>query len=190
MEKHCIMELPVLTAEFGNIEDKQGNSYVTRSVLDMKGVDLKSGSPELIIVMLNPGKCEIRNNSVSYDSTLHRIKNVIGGKIQWIRIINLSDVRCPESKSFYELVEKLPPEHSIFSEVRALELDEYLKGCQNVYFACGTSKKANELLLLAKNSIESRKLRILNESDDYYHPLMRPNAVRGKWESQVLLALK
>ena len=180
-------EYVTLLPEFRTIIDNNGEQWDSRICLDMKLNDSKSITPIIIIVMLNPGSCATEGQNVKWDSTLHRIKNILSSKVDWIRILNLSDIKCPKESNFFKLKDNFSEEHSIFN--RKKDLDKYVADGQLVFFACGTNEKSKILLDQAKAALLDKKVGILNEAEPYFHPLVRPDNLKPKWESQINAAL-
>lgn len=119
--------------------------------------------------------------TVRPDSTLNRVKDLINNqtKIEWIRILNLSDIVEAKSNIFFKKVSEFEAsdsyQHSIFSFSRRQKLLDLLNNGDLAIVACGTNVKNKDLLKHAIEALESIGVRILNRDNKFYHPLARPN---------------
>jgi len=109
----------------------------------------------------------------------------------YARILNLSDLRTPDSSELYSFVkssEASRVDHSIFSASRKAELDQLFIKDIPVIYGWGVSPI---LVPLAKQAIEmldiSNPLGMLkpNTQCSYYHPLPRIYAKQLEWLEQI-----
>ena len=178
----------------------ESSGYKLRKFLDIKRVAVALNEPDLMVVMMNPGSSYpldgIDNNSVPSeaepDTTQQQIMKVMdGAAFNYARILNLSDLRTPDSTELYRFLkseECSSVEHSIFSPNRKSELEQlFVKGIP-VIFGWGVNQA---LIPLAKQAIEalciSNPLGILkpNTRYSYYHPLPRIYAKQLEWVQHV-----
>ena len=181
------------------------NGYKFRKVLNIKKKITILKVPDLMVVMMNPGKSRplngIDNSDVESeaipDTTQSRIMEVmLNCEFDYARILNLSDARETSSGKFYQLISTFNKEnlaHSIFDERRKNDFDKYyIKGAKTI-LAWGVD---NSLTELAKNAIN----RIGNENCfgikkngleyAYYHPLP-PNFYKQKeWVEKITKQIK
>ena len=176
------------------------NGYKLRKYLDIKRVGVAANEPDLMVVMMNPGSSYpldgIDNNSVPSpaepDTTQHQIMKVMNSAaFNYARILNLSDLRTPDSNELYRFLkskECSSVEHSIFSPNRKSELAQLFVNGVPVIFGWGVNQA---LIPLAKKAIETlcikNPLGILkpNTRYSYYHPLPRIYAKQLEWVQHV-----
>ena len=168
-------------------ELKNAQESNCRLYLEIRQDNLVQTGPDLILVMLNPGSCkseQMKYNEeieVTPDQTLHRVKSLIKTipGLNWIRVLNLSDLINPKNNDFFknlkEIEKTADQHHSIFDDSRFEVLKQYIRARDKVYLACGIHPDSSELVAKAKSKIRSIGASILNKSDKYYHPLVRPN---------------
>lgn len=181
------------------------NGYKFRKVLNIKKNESKLKIPDLMVVMMNPGKSRPINGIDNSEEELEAVPDTTQSKImevmlncgfEYSRILNLSDARETSSGKFYQLIPLFDNEniaHSIFDERRKNDFDKYfIKGVKTI-LAWGVD---NSLTELAKNAIT----RIGNENCfgikkvgkeyAYYHPLP-PNYYKQKeWVEKVVEQIK
>lgn len=178
----------------------QSNGYKLRRYLDIKRVGGVRNEPDLMVVMMNPGSSYpldgIDDNSVPSeaepDNTQQQIMKVMdAAAFNYARIINLSDLRTPNSSELYRFLkseECRSVEHSIFSPNRKSELTQLFVIGVPVIFGWGVNQA---LIPLAKKAIEAlcitNPLGILktNTRYSYYHPLPRIYAKQLEWVQHV-----
>jgi len=176
------------------------SGHKCRKFLDIRREGSRSSQPDLMVVMMNPGssypKDGIDNNSVPSDAhpddTQHQIMKVLdAASLDYARILNLSDLRTPNSPSLYRFLkseEASQIDHSIFSDSRTDELGELFVQGVPVIFGWGVNPC---LVPLAKRAVEAlnidRPLGILKENTDfsYYHPLPRIHSKKIEWVEHV-----
>ena len=174
--------------------------YWCRSYLDVKNIEAPSAKshPDLTIIMLNPGSAgnevELKAQKdrheldkeicVGADRTLKRITLLMDNpEIKWIRVLNLSDLKCPQSSLFFEFVapfKEVEPHHSIFHDSRSQDLLKLILPGSYVYLAWGVNPRADCLREMAFEKLRKLKARKLNIFPPYYHPLVR----HSSWSDQ------
>lgn len=178
----------------------ESNGYKLRKYLDIKRVDVALNEPDLMVVMMNPGSSYpldgIDNNSASSeaepDTTQQQIIKVMdAAAFNYARILDLPDLRTPDSSELYRFLkseESSAVEHSIFSPNRKFELAQLFVHGIPVVFGWGVNQA---LIPLAKQAIEAlcidNPLGILkpNTRYSYYHPLPRIYAKQLEWVQHV-----
>lgn len=165
--------------------------------------DLQKLKPNAIFIMMNPGEsypienilCEIEPNEMSFmqtklvlahpDRTQYQLMRVMEVK-GWnhVRVLNLSDLRDPDSGSFYNYFAKVAnyehgEVHSCFSELRRKELMTMLNIVSPIFAAWGVSYKLRSLIencvISLVNKNELKGIKKIGTTDKYYHPLLRGN---------------
>jgi len=127
---------------FGRILDLHKQSHTTRSVAEIFLGDAdRTGNPNAIFVMTNPGSCERLTNTLNRPlpkfcnarATIDPTQKVIAAlmkAVAWkhVRIINLSDLKQGSGKKFEKTLAEFEfiPEHSIFHDSRNTEREELL----------------------------------------------------------------
>jgi hypothetical protein len=182
----------------------ESNGYKLRKYLDIKRVGVALNEPDLMVVMMNPGSSYpldgIDDNSEPTeavpDATQQQIMKVMNAvEFNYARILNLSDLRTPNSKELYRFLksgESSAVEHSIFSSNRESELAQLFVNEVPVIFGWGVNPA---LVPLAKQAIDtlsiSNPLGILkpNKRYSYYHPLPRVYAKQLEWVQYVVSRL-
>ncbi|MEH6543866.1 MAG: hypothetical protein V7721_07985 [Porticoccaceae bacterium] len=179
----------------------ESGGYKFRKFLDIKRTNTVQGIPDLMVVMMNPGSSYpldgIDNNSISSeaepDTTQQQIMKVMDEvSFDYPRILNLSDLRTPDSNQLYKFVksdESKLVDHSIFSTNRKTELNQLFIQYIPVIFGWGVNAA---LTLLAKLAIESlcinNPLGMLKPGTQYsyYHPLPRIYEKQLEWVQYVI----
>lgn len=178
----------------------EASGYKLRKYLDIKRVGTAQKKPDLLVVMMNPGSSfpldGIDNNSVPSkakpDTTQQQIMKVMdAASFDYARILNLSDIRTPNSSELYRFVksdESSSVDHSIFSPSRKAELNQLFIRDIPVIFGWGVNKA---LIPLAKQAIDALsisdplgKLKP-NTKYSYYHPLPRIYEKQLEWVRHV-----
>lgn len=178
----------------------ESNGYKLRRYLDIKRVGVLRNEPDLMVVMMNPGSSYpldgIDNNSVPSeaepDTTQQQIMKVMDAAVfNYARILNLSDLRTPDSNELYRFFKSescSSVEHSIFSPGRKPELEKLFISGIPVIFGWGVNQV---LIPLAKQAIESlcinKPLGMLKPKTrySYYHPLPRVYTKQLEWVQHV-----
>ncbi|SDU03203.1 Protein of unknown function [Pseudomonas pohangensis] len=178
----------------------ESNGYKLRKNLDIKRIGAELNDPDLMAVMMNPGSSypldEINNNTVPSekepDNTQQQIMKVMDvAALNYARILNLSDLRTPDSSELYRFLKSEKSsevEYSIFSPNRKSEREQLFVNGTPVIFGWGVNQA---LVPLAKQAIEAlcinNPLGILksNTRYSYYHPLPRIYAKQLEWVQHV-----
>ena len=176
------------------------NGFKLRKYLDIKRANSEGVIPDLMVVMMNPGASYpldgIENNSTPSkaqpDTTQQQIMKVMNGaSFDCARILNLSDIRTPNSNDLYRFIqsqESKSVDHSIFSIDRKADLNQLFIKNVPVIFGWGVD---SALIPLAKMAIESmgisNPLGMLKDNTkySYYHPLPRIYAKQLEWVNHV-----
>lgn len=176
------------------------SGYKFRKYLNIRRMATTKNIPDLMVVMMNPGSSypldSIDNNSIPSeaepDTTQQQIMKVMNGaSFDYARILNLCDLRTPNSNELYKFVkseESKSIDHSIFSINRKTELSQLFIKNVPIIFAWGVNLA---LVPLAKLTIESLgiddPLGMLkpNTKYSYYHPLPRSYQKQIDWVRHV-----
>lgn len=178
--------------------------YKCRKYLDIKRICGLKKQPDLMVVMMNPGSSfpldGIDNNSrrsmAKPDKTQNQIVKIMNeASFDYARILNLSDLRTPNSDKLYKFIKssesKCVP-HSIFDDSRKRELSQLFIKNAPVIFAWGVN---SALVPLAKKAVESlsidNPLGILKLNTDfsYYHPLPKIHEKQTEWVQYVAMQI-
>jgi len=178
----------------------EANGYKLRKYLDIRVQDTSKTVPQLMVVMMNPGSSYplngIENNSAPSaaepDTTQYQIMKVMEeGEVEYARILNLSDLRTPDSNALYKFLkseESKSVDHSIFSATRKSELNQLFVRGVPVIFGWGVNPA---LVPLARQAVDSLSIeqplgiRKPNTEYSYYHPLPRIYANQLEWVQHV-----
>jgi len=181
------------------------NNYKFREVLNIRRKSISQESPDLIVIMMNPGSSEPINgndNSIveTYtkpDNTQSQVVAVMENlNYNYARVLNLSDVREAKSKNFYDLIKKLDEEkinHSIFSDARKNDLDKLFEPDIPVIIAWGVDKVLEKLAMSALTKLQDYPVAgIKKELTDFafYHPYQRLKKSRIRWIDCITKQLK
>ena len=179
---------------------------VTSSVPANDRNQLLSCRPEIVVVMMNPGaseSCEGGNGHdrcprevgtravlvpTRPDDTQRAIAEVMRCKgFRHARVLNLSDVREPNSETFLEKLKRgcLPSGHSVFCSERAEELRDRLNPTTEcVIAAWGKDRRLRKLAETALASFKSRSLRVHGWDN---HPFfIHPGRRSKQWPRWIL----
>ena len=174
--------------------------YKCRKYLDIKFKSSKMTNPDLMVVMMNPGSSYpldgIDNNTVPSvtepDNTQDQIMKVMkNASFEYARILNLSDLRTPDSNKLYDFIKsensKAVP-HTIFDKNRIDDFNSlFVKGVPIIY-GWGVSSSLTELAKLAIEKINHPSpigLKKDSEKYAYYHPLPRIYNKQIEWVERV-----
>lgn len=167
-----------------------------RKYLDIKRAGIAHGAPELMVVMMNPGSSypldgidhNDQPSKAQPDNTQDQIMKVMkNASLNFARVLNLSDLRTPDSNELYTFLaspESEEIDHSIFSSSRKKELESLFENGVPVIYGWGVN---SALIPLAKKAIGSlaieNPLGILkpNTKYSYYHPLQRVYQKKVEW---------
>lgn len=188
---------------FGHFYEISG--YKCRRYLDIKKLHSDVDQPDIMVVMMNPGSSYpmdgIDNNgnpSPAFpDRTQDQIMKVMeNAGYFFARVLNLSDLRHPNSNEFYKFIESKDAQkvaHSIFFDERSREFYNLFRAEVPVIYAWGVSKKLESLAKIAIERISSKNhigVKKLGNNWAYYHPLPRTHPKQQKWVESVSLLLK
>lgn len=180
----------------------QIGNYNFRKYLDIKCKSCKADSPDLMVIMMNPGSSvPIDKNDNGEDVTKAKpdptqtqiIRVMDSLKLCYARILNLSDLREPKSKVFYKQINSMNEDcinHSIFHKSRLSDFNELYKKGVPVLYAWGTNKKLNHLAKCALNATKPERsfgLRKPKFDFAYYHPLPRCYNKQKEWYESVII---
>jgi hypothetical protein len=171
-----------------------------RRYLEIKRVGSNLSQPDIMVVMMNPGSScpenRIDNNidqsKAHPDRTLNKIMAVMNKtNFNFARVLNLSDVRQPNSTKFYEFLNSSSANsipHSIFHPLRREEFSTLFRQGVPVIYGWGVNSNLEGLareaieLISEKNPIGIRK----NGTEwAYYHPLRRTTTEHDDWVKTV-----
>lgn len=185
----------------------RGVLEIVNASLDFDDPNCLSGrTPDATVIMMNPGSSkpvvpqniQIDLNDVCSmdtelvlacpDRTQFQIMRIMEfKKWQHIRILNLSDLRDPNSGSFYEYFPRVESEtgrdvHSIFSKERSAELKRKLSQDRQIISAWGVSSKLDALIGKCLNGTRSSFIGVKkeNSTNKYYHPLLQGKPMTQK----------
>ncbi len=174
----------------------ENKGYKFRKYLDIKRKDSNQDEPDLMVVMMNPGSSYpldgIENSLIPSrakpDNTQQQIMKVMDiASFNFARILNLSDLRTPDSKELYKFMKSdnsKEVDHSIFADNRKEELAELFIKNVPVIYGWGVNealipwaKQAIDILGI-KNPIGKLKV---NTKYSYYHPLPQNFNEQQEW---------
>ncbi|PLX71167.1 MAG: DUF1643 domain-containing protein [Desulfuromonas sp.] len=188
-----------------------------RSVLEITHKDA-SCNPEAdaVFVMMNPGSsrpidetnhlvdsCRISGMMTQLvptvpDTTQYQVMRVMHySGWEHVRVLNLSDLRDPQSGSFAERFVRLEEQtgsqvHSIFAPERSLELEKHLSRKSKAPIVCawGVSDNLNPLIERATGMLVSESpvmgLAKPGQHGKYFHPLPSLQRQKEQWVRQML----
>ena len=135
------------------------------------------------------------------DTTQYQVMRVMHySGWQHVRVINLSDLCDPKSRSFVKRYAQLERErgvkfHSIFSSGRMAELKRHLIRKANAPIVCawGVSNQLDPLIKRATKALSEESgivgLAKSGADDKYFHPLPSLQHKKEKWVAEMLVAL-
>lgn len=175
---------------------------------------LSSRKPDAVFIMMNPGSsrplAEVNNRihakaihelSVSLvptkpDTTQYQVMRVMHYcEWQHVRVLNLSDLRCPQSGVFFKQfkgleVDHLFDAHSVFSDRRADELALKLTSGIPVIRAWGVSGNLDPLIDRCMAKLMKAKLvrGLLKEgtTNKFLHPLPSLQSQKAEWINRMV----
>ncbi len=174
--------------------------YKLRSYLDVCRVGAEQRRPDLMVIMMNPGSSypldgiddSTEPSLTQADTTQRQVMKLMGRSLyQRARILNLSDLRTPDSNALYAFLRSRQSRritHSIFSPARRKELEQLFVRHVPVVFAWGVNPA---LLPLARQAVEvlsvDQPLGLLKPGTQYayYHPLPRDYPRQLEWLRRV-----
>ncbi|WP_299361975.1 DUF1643 domain-containing protein [Winogradskyella sp.] len=176
-----------------------------RKYLNIKRKKTRISQPQLMVVMMNPGTSQptVGDNNQQKevpaipDTTQDQIMRVMENcRIEYSRILNLSDLRITPSKAFYKLLSEIRPKqipHSIFDSRREDEFKTLFVTNIPTIFAWGVAKELTELAKSAIGKIGINNpigIKKNNENYAFYHPLPHNHKAQIKWVSEITKQLK
>ena len=189
-----------------------------RSVLEITAITASSNPvADAIFVMMNPGSSRpVEEEDITAtinqfaeqlvttvpDTTQYQVMRVMRYMgWQHVRVINLSDLRDPNSGSFTQRYAQLEKgsgtkEHSIFSPNRSAQLKQHLirKPGAPIVCAWGVSDDLNPLIERARQVLELEQgvtgLAKSLEAWKYFHPLPSLQRQKEEWIAQILKKLE
>ncbi len=137
-----------------------------RRVLNIHRKDHEQAElPDAVVIMMNPGGSKPHDDNVINepvktcpDKTQNQVMRLMN-KFQWnfVRVINLSDLREAKSRRFYRLIRPdRDLSHSIFHETRRPELRQALtrRAGGPILLAWGVASRLRPLIDLAKDGLK------------------------------------
>lgn len=174
--------------------------YKFRKYLDIKRNDAIISTPDLMVIMMNPGSSKpidgIENNIIESvaipDRTQDQIMKVmLACKLDFTRVLNLSDIREPKSNLLFSKLTEIDNKgisHSIFDVKRKNDFDSLFIKNVPVIFAWGVSKN---LQYLAENAIKvidaDNPIGLAKDGFKwaYYHPLPQNYFKQQEWMESI-----
>lgn len=179
--------------------------YKFRKYLDIKLKTSYLKTPDLMVVMMNPGSSRpmngIDNNTIATeavpDNTQSQIMKVmLNTGFNFARVLNLSDLREPKSEKFYPKIKEMESKnisHSIFDDSRKEELNNLWIDNIPVIFGWGVSYRLKTLAMQAIKVCDVSNpygLKKLNFSWAYYHPLPPNTHKQNDWVDSIIKIIK
>ncbi len=167
-----------------------------RKYLDIKKVDTDIRTPDVMVIMMNPGSSRpvdgIDNNTKESlaipDRTQDQIMKVmLNSNLQYARVLNLSDLREAKSNIFYNKIIEMEDRgvsHSIFDENRQDDFNQLWVNNVPVIFGWGVNDYLKPLALKAMKACNaSNPYGILkaNSTWKYFHPLPPIYSRQQEW---------
>ncbi|OAD46011.1 DUF1643 domain-containing protein [Polaribacter atrinae] len=183
----------------------QTQGFNFRKYLDLKNVKLSCKTPDLMVIMMNPGGSypldKIDNNTTASEAIPDRTQSQVIQVMQnagfnYARVLNLSDIREPKSNLFYDKIAELDTKgiaHSIFDDTRKEDLSQLWVNTATVIYGWGVSNKLKPLALKAIAACNaSNPYGILKAGTNwaYYHPLPPIHSKQIEWVKEVSKQLK
>jgi hypothetical protein len=186
--------------------EEQGFKF--RKYLDIKTIKSGSKTPDLMVIMMNPGSSKpidgIENNSTESlaipDNTQSQIMKVmLNCNLQYARVLNLSDLREANSGIFYDKIIEMENKgipHSIFDKNRQDDFNQLWVYNVHVIFGWGVSINLESLALKAMeacNACNPYGILKANTNWAFYHPLPPVHSKQLEWvmavSKQLLIAV-
>lgn len=178
--------------------------YKFRKYLNIKKKNSLKQEPDLMVIMMNPGSSKpidgIENNTIEAEAVPDRtqsqiMKVMIACKLEYSRVLNLSDVREPKSNKLFPKLLKMHEEgipHSIFGPKRKGDFESlFIKGVPIIY-AWGVDKKLHDLAEMAIKTINTdNPIGLVKEGYEsaYYHPLPQVYKNQKEWVESITKSL-
>lgn len=179
--------------------------YKCRKYLDIKRVNSLTSTPDIMVVMMNPGSSypldKIDNNTIPSvavpDKTQDQIMKVMNSAgFNYARILNLSDLRTPKSSALYKFLKSEESKsfpHSIFNVERKREFKSLFIEDVPVIYGWGVNSSLNSLAELAVKTInrdDAIGLKKLGNEYSYYHPLPQVFNDQIEWVNKITSLMK
>jgi hypothetical protein len=176
-----------------------------RKYLNIKKKTCSRKSPDLLVVMMNPGQSKSLNGLVHGDGEAKAIPDRTQNQIMRVmrncgfdysRILNLSDVRETRSGEFYRLLPLLSEKktaHSIFDPRRKNDFEDLFVRGVPVILAWGVHDVLKDLARMAIERIGSESVFGIKKKGSefaYYHPLPPNYHKQQQWVKQITKQLK
>ncbi len=176
-----------------------------RKFLNIKKKLSKLNSPDLMVIMMNPGKSKpvdgVDNGNKETEtipdktqSQIMRVMNNCG--FNFARILNLSDVRKTPAKEFYKMLPKLKANkipHSIFDSDRNEDFNHlFVRNIPTIY-AWGVDDCLTDLAQVVIDKIKIEHpigLRKAETKLAFYHPLPRNTYQQKEWVKKIVAQIK
>lgn len=176
--------------------------YKFRKYLDIKKKNVNISTRDLMVVMMNPGSSKpidgIDNNTLESvaipDRTQDQIMKVmLACKLDFARILNLSDIREPKSNLLFSKLLEMDEKgisHSVFDARRKADFDSlFIKGIPVIF----TWSVYKNLQYLAENAIKvidtDNPIGLVKEGLEwaYYHLLPQNYSKQQEWVEKIKL---
>jgi len=171
-----------------------------RKFLDIKHISTNVNSPDIMVVMMNPGSSKPVNDKDNGctltvaipDRTQDQIMKVmLNTGYQYARILNLSDLRTPDSNELYQFLRSdeigsIP--HSIFCSEREQDFNALFIRDVPIIYGWGVNASLRSLAEQALGMIDTdNPFGVLKENTlwAYYHPLPPVYSKQEAWVNQV-----
>ena len=176
-----------------------------RKYLDIRRKTCLDGTPDLFVIMMNPGKSRPAKGGDHHEKEVIAIPDRTQVQIMrvmkrcgfgYARILNLSDVRESNSHRLFELLPSLESDrvpHSIFDPKREQDLEELFTRETPVILAWGVDKSLHDLAGMALKKIGTESVYgIKKQGEDfaYYHPLPPDHYKQQDWVNRIADQLK
>lgn len=200
-ENSCIMEEDFKITGFFY----EQNGYKFRKYLNIVKNNSGIQTPDLMVIMMNPGSSRPVNGIDNYnyetetipDNTQNQIMELMNNcNFKYGRILNLSDYRESKSKEFYKCIlefQKNNIHHSIFCNQRSKEFNKLFEKDIPVVLAWGVSYKLTNLAKTAIEKICGHNIVGYKKEGlkyAYYHPLPRKRTKQIEWLNEVTEIIK
>ena len=174
--------------------------YKCRKYLDIKYKGSKLKTPDLMVIMMNPGSSyplDGNDNNdfpskAEPDNTQDQIMKVMKNtSIEYARVLNLSDLRTPDSKALYVFIKSKEAKninHSIFDKNRIRDFNSLFIKNVPVIYGWGVDSSLTDLAKQAVERINAPNpagLKKENTNYAYYHPLPRIYNKQVEWVNKL-----
>ena len=194
------------------------NGQPCRKYLNIKRAGTDSGTPDLMVIMMNPGSSEQADEFKNVydkevptkpDDTQFRLMLVMEKcNFDFARVLNVADLRNGKREKFIELQKEISrsfPGHSIFDESRAKEFKSYFQEGVPVILSWGVDIRLKNLTHTAFRKISALDVSIIGlkwepaktaknklekRDNAYFHPLRRNPKLQDEWVEYVTKEIK